>query len=198
MIVESEEERLAKEDGITGNIRAHEDDYFRKKDLELIENLRNAEAAARQRNALEQETGLHDPEMLRELAALGFTPETIPLLPLIPVLQVAWAEAGISTAERALILGLARTRGIAEDSPADRQLALWLDIRPSEDTFHKATRLIRAMLEAPEHRVDLSAHDLIDYCDKIAHASGGLFGIGAVSPEERAALKEISSALKAR
>jgi hypothetical protein len=198
MIVESEEERLAKEDGITGNIRAHEDDYFRKKDLELIENLRNAEAAARQRNALEQETGLHDPEMLRELAALGFTPETIPLLPLIPVLQVAWAEAGISTAERALILGLARTRGIAEGSPADRQLALWLDIRPSEDTFHKATRLIRAMLEAPEHRVDLSAHDLIDYCDKIAHASGGLFGIGAVSPEERAALKEISSALKAR
>ena len=38
----------------------------------------------------------------------------------------------------------------------------------------------------------------IDYCDKIAHSSGGLFGIGAVSPEERAALAEISSALKAR
>jgi hypothetical protein len=198
MIAGSQEERLANEDGITGNIRAHEDDYFRKKDLELIENLRIAEAAARQRSALEMETGLHDPEMLRELAVLGFTPETISLLPLIPVLQVAWAEAGISTAERALIVSLARSRGIAEGSPADRQLALWLDVKPSEDTFHKATRLIRAILEAPEHRVDVSAPDLIDYCDKIAHASGGLFGIGAVSPEERAALKEISSALKAR
>jgi hypothetical protein len=189
---------LAKEDGITGNIRAHEDDYFRKKDLELIENLRHAEAAARQRSALEQETGLHDPEMLRELAVLGFTPDTISLLPLIPVLQVAWAKSGISTPERALIVSLARSRGIAPDSPADHQLGLWLDVRPSEDTFHKATRLIRAMLEAPDHRVDVSAHDLIDYCDKIAHASGGLFGIGAVSPEERAALEEISSTLKAR
>ena len=198
MIVESEEDRLPNEDGITGNIRAHEDDYFRKKDLELIENLRNAEAAARERSALEQETGLHDPEMLRELAVLGFTPDTISLLPLIPVLQVAWATSGISTAERALIVSLARSRGIAEDSPADRQLGLWLDVKPSDDTFHRATRLIRAMLEAPEHRVAVSAHDLIDYCDKIAHASGGLFGIGAVSPEERAALEEISSTLKAR
>ena len=53
MIVESEEDRLAKEDGITGNIRAHEDDYFRKKDRELIENLRNADVAARQRSVLE-------------------------------------------------------------------------------------------------------------------------------------------------
>jgi hypothetical protein len=189
---------LPNEDGITGNIRAHEDDYFRKKDLELIENLRLAEAAARQRSVLEQETGLHDPQMLQELAALGFTPETVPLLPLIPVLQVAWAEAGISAAERALIVGLARSRGIAESSPADRQLGLWLDVKPSQETFHKATRLIRAILDAPEHRVDVSANDLIDYCDKIAHASGGLFGIGAVSPEERATLKEISSVLKAR
>jgi hypothetical protein len=189
---------LAKEDGITGNIRAHEDDYFRKKDRELIENLRNADAAARQRHVLEEETGLHDPEMLRELAALGFTPDTISLLPLIPVLQVAWAKSGISTAERALIVSLARSRGIAAGGPADRQLALWLDVKPSEDTFHKATRLIHAILEAPEHRVDISAHDLIDYCDRIAHASGGIFGIGVVSPEERAALTEISSALKAR
>jgi hypothetical protein len=198
MIVESEEDRLAKEDGITGNIRAHEDDYFRKRDLELIENLRIADAAAREQRVLEQETGLHDPEMLRELAVLGFTPDTISLLPLIPVLQVAWAKSGISSAERALIVGLARSRGIAAGSPADHQLALWLDVRPTDDTFHKATRLIHAMLEAPEHRVEVSAHDLIEYCDKIAHASGGILGIGVVSPEERAALAEISSALKAR
>jgi hypothetical protein len=189
---------LAREDGITDNIRAHEDDYFRKKDRELIENLRRADAAAKDRLALEQETGLHDPETLRELALLGFTPDTISLLPLVPVLQVAWAEAGISTAERALIVNLARSRGIAAGSHADHQLASWLDVRPSEDTFHMATRLIRAILDAPEHRVNVSAQDLIDYCDQIAHASGGIFGIGAVSAEERAALQEIATALKTR
>ncbi|MEN3339927.1 MAG: hypothetical protein V7647_3603 [Acidobacteriota bacterium] len=184
--------------GITEHIRAQEEEYFRKKDRELIENLRRADAIARERLALEQETGIHDPEMLGELAELGFHPDTIALLPLVPVLQVAWAKAGVSTPERRLILNLARSRGIAPGGAADRQLAEWLDSRPSDETFHKATRLIGAMIEAPQHRVNVDAHELIEYCEKIAHASGGIFGIGKVSHEEREALKEIAEALKAR
>jgi tellurite resistance protein len=39
---------------------------------------------------------------------------------------------------------------------------------------------------------------LFEYCDWIAHASGGIFGIGRVSPEERAALEEIAAAVKKR
>jgi tellurite resistance protein len=187
---------LINRDGITENIRAHEEEYFRKRDRELIENLRRADRAARERLELEQETGIHDPEMLSELAHLGFTPETITLLPLVPVLQVAWAKAGVSTPERRLIINLARSRGIAAGSAADRQLSEWLDTKPSEETFHKATRLIGAMIEAPEHRVDVEAHELIDYCDKIAHASGGIFGIGRVSHEERDVLREIAEGLK--
>ena len=148
MNVDWREERLTNEDGIPGHIRAHEDDYFRQKDRELIESLRNADAAAK--------------------------------------------------AQRALIVNLARSRGIAAGSHADHQLAQWLDIRPSDEAFHKATRLIGAMLEAPEHRVNVTADDLIDYCDRIAHASGGIFGIGAVSPAERVVLEEISTTLKTR
>ena len=193
-----QEERLINEDGITEHIRAHEDEYFRKTDRELIENLRRADATAKTRQALEQETGIHDPDMLRDLALLGFTPETIGLLPLVPVLQVAWAKAGISTAERKLVVDLARSRGIRPGGAADRQLAELLDSKPSEETFHKATRLICAIIDAPEHQVDVTTHELIEYCDKIAHASGGIFGIGAVSHEERAVLEEITAALRSR
>ena len=189
---------MINKDGITEHIRAQEEEYFRKKDRELIENLRQADAVAKERLALEQETGIHDPEMLRDLALLGFHPDTIALLPLVPVLQVAWAKAGVSTPERRLIVNLARSRGIAPGSPADHQLAEWLDAKPSEDTFHKATRLISAMIAAPEHRVEITAHDLIEYCDQIAHASGGLFGIGTVSHEERAVLEEITEGLRRR
>jgi hypothetical protein len=127
-------------DGITDHIRAREEEHFRKKDRELIEKLRQADAAAKARRALEQEADLHDPEMLRELDLMGFTPETIALLPLVPVLQVAWAKAGVSSAERTLIVNLARSRGIAANSAADRTLNEWLEHKPSEDTFHKATR----------------------------------------------------------
>jgi hypothetical protein len=186
-------------DGITDHIRAREEEHFRKKDRELIEKLRQADAAAKARRALEEEAGLHDPEMLRELDLLGFTPQTIALLPLVPVLQVAWAKAGVSSAERSLIVNLARSRGISAGSAADRRLKEWLEHKPSEDTFHKANRLIAAIIDSPDRgALHVSGSELFDYCDKIAHASGGIFGIGRVSPEERAALEEIAAAVKKR
>jgi hypothetical protein len=45
---------------------------------------------------------------------------------------------------------------------------------------------------------DVTADDLLKYCEQIAHASGGLFGIGSVSAEERAALQQITQQLKDR
>jgi hypothetical protein len=197
--VDRGEDPVTHEDGITDNIRAREDEHFRKKDLELIEKLRRADADAKANRALEEQTGIHDPGMLRELRALGFTTETIALLPLVPMLQVAWANAGISNAERTMIVNLARTRGIAAGSAADDQLGEWLEHRPSEDTFHKADRLIRAIMDSPGGgALHLSADELIALCDRIAHASGGIFGIGRVSHGEREALAEIAAAIKKR
>ena len=185
--------------GITDDIRKREEEYFRRKDRELIEKMRRASETAQARKALEEETGIHDPQMLEQLEELGFTPDTIALLPLIPVLQVAWAEAGVSPAERKAILALARARGIADGSAADHQLKAWLDHRPSGDTFRRAMRLIAAMVEHPEQgHADITADDLLKYCEEIAHASGGLFGIGAVSAEEQAAMQQIAAELKKR
>jgi hypothetical protein len=190
---------VAQNDGITDDIRKREEEYFRRKDRELIDKMRAASESAAARKALEEETGIHDPAMLEDLEALGFTPDTITLLPLIPVLQVAWAEGGVSPAERKAILGLARARGIADGSVAAHQLKTWLEQAPSAETFRKARRLIGAMVEHPEEgHADITADDLLKYCEEIAHASGGLFGIGSVSAEEQAALKQIAAELKKR
>jgi hypothetical protein len=187
------------EDGITDHVRAREEEHFRKRDRELIEKLRQADRDAKANRALEQETGIHDPTMLHDLRALGFTPETIALLPLVPMVQVAWARAGISDAERSMIVNLARTRGITAGSAADHQLGEWLEHRPADDTFHKADRLIRAIIDSPGGgALHLTADELIALCDRIAHASGGIFGIGRVSREERDALEEIAAAIKKR
>ena len=179
--------------------RASEDDYFRKKDRELIEKMRSAAAADRAKSELSAKTGLSDPALLEELDALGFTPDTISVLPLVPIVEMAWAEGGITPAERALLVKLARERGIAEGSPADRQLSEWMARQPSPDVFARATRLIRAMLDtgSPEGGT-LSADDLIKYSESIASASGGILGIGKISPEERATLAKIVDALKSR
>ena len=188
---------MTDKDGLTERGRALEDDYFRKRDQELIEKLRRAAAADAERAEMGRQVGLTDPESLLELEALGFTPETVSLLPLVPAVQVAWAEGGISAAERDLLVQLARRRGIEAGSAADRTLDGWLTARPDARVFQQATRLIRAMLGAPG-APDLTADDLVAYCESIAAASGGLLGRNRVSAEERRLLTALADELKAR
>lgn len=190
---------MSNSDGITDEVRKREEEYFRRKDRELIERMRQTAAAAAAKKTLEDATGIHDAAQLEDLHALGFTPETLPLLPLVPVLQVAWAEGGVSEAERALIVDLARSRDIAAGSAADVQLQEWLQHRPSDETFRKAGRLIGAVLDQPVGaEMQLNADDLLKYCEQIAQASGGLFGIGSVSAGEKAVLQQIAAQIKAR
>ena len=184
---------MSNANGITDDVRQREDEYFRRKDRELIERMRQQTA----QRALETATGIHDPESLKDLQELGFTPQTIALLPLVPVLQVAWAEGDVTGPERELILNLARARDIAPGSDADTLLQQWLDHRPPADAFAKARRLIAAILDHPEGiELHVSADDLLKYCEQIAHASGGIFGFGTVSADERSALQQIAAQLK--
>ena len=179
--------------------RALEGDYFRKKDRELIEKMRAAADAQQARAEIGRKTGLDDPELIRELQDLGFTPDTLGLLPLVPVIQVAWAEGGITKAERELIVRLARGRVIEAASAADAHLTAWLTNLPAEKTFASARRLIRAMLDSgSEQARDFNEDDLVTYSEQIASASGGMFGIGRISAEERALLDSIAADLKAR
>ena len=179
--------------------RSLEEDYFRKKDQELIDRMRQAAVVEQQRTDLSRETGLDDPALLDQLRDLGFTPETVRLLPLVPLLEVAWAEGGVTPAERELILRLATVRGIEEGSAAGQQLATWLGERPGDAVFGGARRLVRAMLEsAPAGSTDLNADNLVQYCEQIASASGGMLGIRRISSEERALLSSIAADLKGR
>jgi hypothetical protein len=190
---------MAEHDAFGERRKQHEEDYFRKKDRELIEKMRESAARDQARRDLSARTGLNDQELVRDLEELGFTPETVVLLPLVPIVQMAWAEGGVSPAERSLLLKVARARGITEGSPADSQLSTWMTVRPSSDVFTKATRLIRAMLAAGSKDTEsLTADDLIQHAESIAAASGGLFGLGRISSEEREILAKIAEELKRR
>lgn len=176
-----------------------EEEYFRRQNQELIDKMRRAAAADEARRALGAQSGISDPGLLKEIEELGFTPDTVGLLPLVPILQVAWAEGGVSPEERGLIVEVARARGIADGSPADRQLAAWMTEKPGPDVFNRATRLIGAMLSAHSNEPGaMTAEDLVKYAERIAAASGGIFGLARVSKEERAAIAQIEVALRKR
>jgi hypothetical protein len=185
------------DDPLSGKKRAHEEDYFQKKDRELIEKARERAKIQQQLRELGEQVGITDPEVSRELAELGFTPDTVRLLPLMPVLEVAWAEGGVTDAERKMVVEVARTRGIEAGSAADSQLAEWLDQRPVASVFRRANRLISALF-GTETRFELTPDDILKSSEAIAEASGGLFGIRRVSSEERATLDRIAGEIKSR
>jgi hypothetical protein len=179
--------------------RSLENDYFRKKDQELIEKMREATALERRTAEYVAKVGFSDPALLQDLKDLGFTPDTVAILPLVPIVEMAWAEGGITAAERTLLISLARQRGLVEGSAADLLLASWMENRPSADTFARATRLIRAVLDTGVAPVGaMTADEIIQHSESIAAASGGIFGFGKISSEERATLDKIVAALKAK
>jgi hypothetical protein len=180
-----------------GRKRTNEEEYFQKKDRELVERMRQRAQAERQLRELGESMGVTDPGVIKELADLGFTPETVKLLPLIPVLEMAWAEGGVTPPERKMVVEVARARGIDKESAADHQLLEWLDRRPEESVFRRAGRLINALF-ASGVRLDLTPDDLLEYCEAIADASGGMFGIRRVSADERATLERIANEIKSR
>lgn len=189
---------MADKDAFSERGRTLEEDYFRKREKEVIEKMRrSADAdAQRQRQRLGERTGMADADVLRDLQELGYTAETVMLLHLVPLIQTAWAEGSVSDQERDLIVQAARSRGIEPASPADEQLGRWLSARPSDDLFEKTLRAIRTILQArpPKERAE-SERDLLSLATAIASASGGILGFGAVSEDERKILARISQAL---
>jgi hypothetical protein len=177
--------------------RSLEEEYFHRKEREVIDKMRVRAAAEEQRRRLGEKAGVADEEVLNDLQALGYTPETVMLLYLVPVIQTAWAEGGVSEKERSLILKAARSRGIDEGTPCDQQLNMWLSKRPSDEMFEKTLRAIRTILQAqPAVEREESEKDLLSLATAIASASGGIVGFRAVSDEERQILTHINDELK--
>jgi hypothetical protein len=184
-------------DAFADRAKGLEEEYFRKREQELIEKLRARAAAESELQQLGEQTGVADAEILQDLRDLGYTPETVMLLHLVPLIQMAWADKGVSERERTLITEAARARGVAAGSPADQQLTEWLTSRPSEQLFEQTLRAIRAFLAArPATEREASQRELLSYSSAIASASGGVLGMGSVNAEERALLARLSSELE--
>lgn len=188
---------MADSDAFGTRRRGLEEEYFRKREQELAEKIRLRAEAQAGRRRLADATGVTNEEILQDLQALGYTAETVRLLHLLPLVQVAWAEGDVSARERDLITEAARSHGIEPGTEADRQLAEWLSARPSEEFFERTLRIIPAILEAsPDGKGAARQGSLLEYCAAIAAASGGLLGFGKVSDGERRLLSRISEELK--
>lgn len=174
--------------------RGIEAEYFLKKEQELIAKMRERVAREEERLHMAEALGVADEEVLEALQELGYTADTVKLLSIMPLVQVAWAEGGVSDAERKLIFEVAQSRSVIEGTTAHKQLAEWLTVEPPQQLFDNTLRAIGYIFEAlPEEQRASSRQNLVEYCTKIAEVSGGILGFGKISDEERMAIARIAS-----
>ena len=183
--------------------RSLEEEYFRKHDAKLIEKLRERGKVEEIAEALALKLQIDDPALLQRIMALGVTHDTGPAFLLAPLVQVAWAEGGVTDREREKVLRIAAERGVGTTSPAYTQLQEWLRTRPADAVFDTAIEAIKTGLSVltPAERADRIKR-IVDACREVASASGGLgklLGLGTgVSSEEESILDAMAATLRVR
>jgi hypothetical protein len=193
-----EEERIFRE-----RERAIEANYFRQQDQRLLEKLRQRADLDDIAVALREKLKIDDPDLLQQVRSLGITLDNAPAFFVAPLVQVAWAEGKVTRDERNTVLRLARRRGIEPDSPAYAQLEEWLRVRPSDEFFDLAVKVIKfAFAVLPPMEQDERVKSILHACQEVAEASGGLgrlLGLGnGVSKIEASMLDDITRLLRSR
>ena len=178
--------------------RSLEADYFRRKDRELLERAREREAAAQRCRHLGEVLGIdaNDP-VSTGLSALEFDGGTVPLLEIVPAIQVAWADGTLPPRERREIERLLARPNLQEAAAlGSAMVEQWLARQPGCDLYRLATDALRlrASRLAADERKRLVGQILAD-CNAVAAASGGVFGLGALSSAEANSIRELATTL---
>jgi hypothetical protein len=174
-----------------------EEEYFRRKEKELLEKLRRRAETEQSRKAMADASSIADDDILTTLQELGYTRDTVRLLHLVPLVQVGWMSGSVTAHEREMILQAAGLHGIAPDTEAYRQLNDWFDHRPTDQFFEQTLAIIRQVLGTlPPEEHARRLRSLSTFCLSVAEASGGILGIGKVSAAEQEILERIASELQ--
>ena len=176
--------------------QANEESYHRTQDNILIAELRKKMENQARADALKTETSIEDDGLLNRLAELGITPDTLPVLHLVPLFDVAWADGEIQDGERVLLNEAAQAHGIT-DGPARTLFDAMLEKPPETKLIAAATAFISSILHIlPEDEAAAAKGNLVDLSVRVADACGGVFGLwGRIEDSERAALNRVAERL---
>jgi hypothetical protein len=171
-----------------------EDKYFKERELEQLAKARREQqlSAIRQSEREEVQDVLQSSdEVAAEALDLGFDSETARVLPLVPVIQMAWIDGSVSGAEADKVVELARGFGIDVDTPAHNFLTLLLGEQPSQIFFERVNRVIEHLVEEqPDYWRDKS---VVDLAKEVAEASGGFFSLTSpINSDERNLLDQFA------
>ena len=160
--------------------RSLEDEFFRREDARLKENLRQAAQRESAREALIHASGIKNPRVIDRLIDLGIHPETVTALSLVPLVAVAWADGSLDARERSAILERVDETEFAPGSPARALLEGWLTRKPEPTLMNAWTHLVEGLgEEMTRDEVAALKTGLLERARTVAGASGGFLGVGS-------------------
>ena len=176
--------------------RDEEEEYFHKEDEQKKATLRRDRQlqAVRQkeREAIAEELDTSE-EVAEEAMALGFDAETARVLPLIPLIQVAWGNGRVSRAESEKVNKKAAEFGLTQGSPACNFLNLLLEEKPTDLFFERANKVMSHIVE--EDRTGMG-DNVLAWSKAVAEASGGFFGLAnPIKKGQQEVLEELAELL---
>jgi hypothetical protein len=175
-----------------------EDEYFHRRDRELLEQKRRVEAEVGARQALASALGVTNDDLMHRLQAQGITPELTVLLPWLPAIQVAWLKS-LTAAERDWLVEHIKTAQTPPlDAAATARLKEWLATSPGDELYAAAREALALQLATLGPDAAAALRDkVLDAARGVSAASGGVLGIGSVSADEKAAIDAIARQLGA-
>jgi uncharacterized tellurite resistance protein B-like protein len=175
--------------------RSLEEAFFAKQNQALVERLRTQKEREERTSAVQQASGIEDPELLARLVDLGLGADTIAALSLVPLIEVAWADGDVHPKERQAVLKAAAESGVEAGSSAAALLDSWLEQKPDPALLEAWKQFVRSLSSelAPDARRALR-DDVLGRAERVAAAAGGLLGAAAISGKERDKLYELDHA----
>ena len=186
-------------DEVLGDRRkALEESFFAKENARLLEKLKSEKSAGEAKEALAKISGIESDEMLDKLCALGIDAESWAAVSIAPMVEVAWADGKIDTAERKAVLAAAEANGLQNESSGIALLENWLDARPDKTLMEAWEALVVHLCEElnPTER-DALKNQVMGRARDVANATGGFLGLGSkTSAVEEAVLVRLEKAFQ--
>ena len=176
--------------------QALENSFFHLRDRELLNNLRRQLALGDREAALVAASGIQDRILIHELAENGAKPDLVAALGLVPLVEVAWADGGVSGVERAGVLKAAVSMGVVSGSAAYQLLEAWLEQEPDEGVEEAWKGYVKALVATLHaEQIQKLKAAVMGRAQAVAEAAGGFLGLGRkISVTEQAALDRLSGA----
>lgn len=165
---------------------------FERQDVVLRRKYRDHLLESIELQKLAEATGIQEQELLARLRCFGLSSDTFGALSLLPIAVAAWASGQVTSEEQ-----LAAMQAIEESEIRENQAAIdvyrsWLCKRPAPglwQLWHDFT-VSRKRLWEPE-KLREQGDILCGAATKVAEASGGILGWGAICAAEERVLEGI-------